>query len=223
MDTTQVEYDRAQTACATLSLVLYYCMTNSESAATKAFVARTLDEDAPMVLRLHGDSLLNIADFAANNEAHDILTLLLLNQMPNRNADGTVLHTELRRVFDRRDQAKTFRQRVVVELDEPGRIREISDSELPMAHVLAAAKALVANDDVGCSREYDAALAEAEKIPREKTDNQHRQLKRAHRHSMLLDRTNTALSSTGDVWDQVSLSQAVMTQQTIRERYAHVD
>jgi len=113
--------------------------------------------------------------------------------------------------------------RVVVELDEPGRIREISDSELPMAHVLAAAKALVANDDVGCNREYDAALAEAEKIPREKTDNQHRQLKRAHRHSMLLDRTNTALSSTGDVWDQVSLSQAVMTQQTIRERYAHVD
>ena len=127
MDTTQVEYDRAQTACATLSLVLYYCMTNSQSAATKAFVARTLDEDAPMVLRLHGDSLLNIADFAANNEAHDILTLLLLNQMPNRNADGTVLHTELRRVFDRRDQAKTFRQRVVVELDEPGRIRENAD------------------------------------------------------------------------------------------------
>jgi len=53
--------------------------------------------------------------------------------------------------------AKTFQQRVVVELDEPGRIREISDSELAMAHVLvslAAAKALVANDSAGCSREY---------------------------------------------------------------------
>ena len=219
MDTTQVEYDKAQTACATLSLILYYCMTNLKSETVKRFVLHTLVEDAPMVLRLHGDSLLNIADFAANNEAHDILTLLLLNQMPNRNAEGEELHAELHRVFTRRDNADTFHKRVVVELDEPGRVREISDSVLPMAHVLAAAKALVASDGVGCSREYDAALAEAEKVPREKTNNQHRQLKRAHRHSMLLDRTTTALSSAG----AISLSQAVMTQQTIRARYEHVD
>jgi len=159
-----------------LSLILYYCMTNLQSEAVKAFVSRTLVEDAPMVLRLHGDSLLNIVDFAANNEAHDILTQLLLNQMPDRNVEGEEMHAELHRVFTRRDNAKTFQQRVVVELDEPGRIREISDSELPMAHVLTAAKALVANDGVGCSREYDAALAEAEKVPREKTNNPPRRI-----------------------------------------------
>jgi len=41
------------------------------------------------------------------------------------------LHAELHRVFTRRDNAKTFQKRVVVELDEPGRVREISDAELP--------------------------------------------------------------------------------------------
>ena len=219
MDTTQVEYDKAQTACATLSLILYYCMTNLNSTVVKTFVSHTLAEDAPMMLRLHGDSLLNIVDFAANNEAHDVLTLLLLHQMPHRNIEGEQLFVELHRVFNRRNNADTFQKRVVVELDEPGRIREISDEALPMSHVLAAAKALVANDGVSCTLWYNAALAEAEKVPRAKTNNQHRQLKRAHRHSMLLDRTNTVLNSTG----AVSLSQAVMTQQTIRARYEHVD
>ena len=140
-------------------------------------------------------------------------------ETPNSKAKTPKPFVELHRVFNRRNKADTFQKRVVVELDEPGRIREISDEALPMSHVLAAAKALVANDGVACTLWYNAALAEAEKVPRAKTNNQHRQLKRAHRHSMLLDRTNTVLNSTG----AVSLSQAVMTQQTIRARYEHVD
>ena len=57
MDSTHEDYEHVQTACAVLSLMLFYCMTNLKGDAIKTLVNDVLEESAPLCRNCTGTSI----------------------------------------------------------------------------------------------------------------------------------------------------------------------